>query len=313
MPPRRIATAAAAHAPAAAGLRLRAYGAVVAMVVLVLAAALAPPSPAASTGGRAVPGGTASPGQRTTPGTPPASPRTGGDRSTRRPSAPTGGATPGARRPAAEPRPGEDRKDEPKRGDDSKEGDGKRGDDRKGDDRKRDDSKSGGDRDPRSGDEPSAGKPGPNNSDIPGEYMRNYRAAGAAESLSWRLLAAVGKIESDHGRSTLPGVHSGINGAGCCSGPMQMCTVRSCGNTWQAYARDGDGDGRQSVYAPGDAIRAAAALLSDLKRMFGDHPAFILAGYNAGPGNVQKHRGVPPFAETQSYVKRGLAYMAGLR
>ena len=204
---------------------------------------------------------------------------------------------PGARRAPAEPK--EPRRDaEPKKDDerdDSKKDDGPRKDDGPKDD------------------EPSSGKPGPNNSDIPAEYMRHYRSAGAAESVSWRLIAAVGKLESDHGRSTLPGVRSGTNGAGCCSGPMQMCTVKSCGNTWQAYARDGDGDGRQSVYAAADAIGAAAALLKDLKRMFGNHPAHILAGYNAGPGNVQKHKGVPPFAETQSYVKRGLDYMRGLR
>jgi hypothetical protein len=143
--------------------------------------------------------------------------------------------------------------------------------------------------------------------------MRHYRGAGAAEGVSWRLIAAVGKLESDHGRSTLPGVHSGVNGAGCCSGPMQLCTQASCGRTWQAYARDGDGDGSQSVYAAGDAIAATAAMLRDLKRTFGNHPAHILAGYNAGPGNVQRYKGVPPFAETQSYVKRGLDYMRGLR
>jgi soluble lytic murein transglycosylase-like protein len=94
---------------------------------------------------------------------------------------------------------------------------------------------------------------------------------------------------------------------------MQMCTEKSCGNTWQAYARDGDGDGRKSVYAAADAVSAAGALLRDLHRIFGDHPAHILAGYNAGPGNVQRYKGVPPFAETQGYVKRGLAYMRGLR
>ncbi|MDQ3934588.1 MAG: transglycosylase SLT domain-containing protein, partial [Actinomycetota bacterium] len=174
------------------------------------------------------------------------------------------------------------------------------------------------DEEPRREEEPRRSDPKPdgdgrNNSDIPSEYMRLYRSAGAAESVSWRIVAAVGKLESDHGRSTLPGVRSGVNGAGCCSGPMQMCTVRSCGNTWQAYARDGDGDGRRSVYAAADAISAAAALLRDLHRMFGDHPAHILAGYNAGPGNVQRHRGVPPFAETRSYVRRGLDYMRGLR
>jgi membrane-bound lytic murein transglycosylase B len=285
MPPRWIATAAAMHARA----KIAALGAALLLAVSLGTAAHAD---AASSGGRAVSSGSAAPGQRSAPSTPPAAPRPqrSPSRTTTGSSRPVGGAVPGARR--AEPRhePKREDRDEPKR------------EEPKRDEPKRDDD----DRD-------SDGKPGPNNGDIPAEYMRAYRAAGAAESVSWRLLAAVGKLESDHGRSRLPGVRSGVNGAGCCSGPMQMCTVSACGNTWQAYARDGDGDGRKSVYAAADAIGAAAALVGDLKRMFGDHPAYIMAGYNAGPGNVQKHKGVPPFAETQSYVRRGLDYMRGLR
>src|SRR4051794_12859968 len=86
--------------------------------------------------------------------------------------------------------------------------------------------------------------------DVPADYLRIYKAAGAWQGVSWRLLAAIGKNESDHGRAMLPGVHSGLNFANCCAGPMQMCKVASCGKTWQAYAVDVDGDGKWSVYNP---------------------------------------------------------------
>src|SRR4051812_25694759 len=162
---------------------------------------------------------------------------------------------------------------------------------------------------------PPAPTPAPasNTSDIPSAYLKLYKAAGARYGVDWRILAAIGKNESDHGRSTAPGVKSGRNYADCCSGPMQLCTVKSCGNTWGYYAIDGDNDGVESVYDPADSIYAAAALVRDLKSIVGGDPKLVFAAYNAGPGNVQKYRGVPPFAETKAYVSAALAYVASLR
>jgi membrane-bound lytic murein transglycosylase B len=148
---------------------------------------------------------------------------------------------------------------------------------------------------------------------VPAHFLTLYKAAAAKNGIDWRLLAAIGKNESDHGRSTAAGVASGRNFADCCSGPMQLCTVESCGKVWQYYAVDGDGDGVASVYDPDDAIYAAAALVRDLQGLEGNDPKLLLAAYNAGPGNVKRYKGVPPFPETQAYVSAGLAYIASLR
>lgn len=57
---------------------------------------------------------------------------------------------------------------------------------------------------------------------IPPAMLVLYRAAAATcPGLSWTVLAAVGEVESDHGRSALPGVQSGRNQAGA-EGPMQF-------------------------------------------------------------------------------------------
>jgi hypothetical protein len=97
--------------------------------------------------------------------------------------------------------------------------------------------------------------------DIPAEYLRLYREAGADYGLDWAVLAGIGKVETDHGRSRLPGVRSGVNSYGCCAGPMQFSIVGPRGGTWGAYGVDGDRDGRRDVYDPADAIPGAANYL----------------------------------------------------
>ncbi|MGI9097114.1 MAG: lytic transglycosylase domain-containing protein [Solirubrobacteraceae bacterium] len=96
--------------------------------------------------------------------------------------------------------------------------------------------------------------------DIPPAYLRAYEAAGTRYELGWEYLAAIGKIETDHGRSTAAGVRTAVNTAGCCAGPMQFSVVGSP-STWDRYGVDGDGDGRRDVYDPADAIPAAAHYL----------------------------------------------------
>src|SRR5512133_1164625 len=107
---------------------------------------------------------------------------------------------------------------------------------------------------------PTARQPTPNRAavaDIPAGYLRLYRAAGARYRIPWPVLAAIGKVESDHGRARLPGVRSGSNWAGAC-GPMQLgCVPGSrAGNAWAHY-----GHGRP--HDPANAIPAAARYLVD--------------------------------------------------
>jgi hypothetical protein len=98
--------------------------------------------------------------------------------------------------------------------------------------------------------------------DIPATYRRLYLVgARRCRGLSWAVLAAIGKVESDHGRAQLPGVRSGWNAAGA-AGPMQFGIGQGrAGNAWARYGGDFDQNGRVSVYDPGDAIPAAARYL----------------------------------------------------
>ena len=52
-----------------------------------------------------------------------------------------------------------------------------------------------------------------------------------------------------------------------------------------------------------DNIRGGVKYLGQLSQQFQD-PVLVAAAYNAGPGNVQKYGGVPPFKETQDYVEK---------
>jgi cell wall-associated NlpC family hydrolase len=109
---------------------------------------------------------------------------------------------------------------------------------------------------------------------IPANYLQLYRQAGQQYGIPWNLLAAIGKVESDHGRDPGSGVHSGANFAGA-AGPMQIGIGGAASNNWGGaprhradahvggYGTDGDGDGWDDVYDPADAIPAAAHILKD--------------------------------------------------
>jgi len=59
---------------------------------------------------------------------------------------------------------------------------------------------------------------------------------------------------------------------------------------------------------PAQAIDGGARYLRQQLDAFGNDPVRALAAYNAGPGAVTRHGGVPPYAETQAYVRKVQQY-----
>ena len=82
-------------------------------------------------------------------------------------------------------------------------------------------------------------------------YRKLYREAAREYGFGedWYILAAVGKVESEHGSNMGPSTAGAM-------GPMQFLP-----STWETSGVDGDGDGMANIMDPEDAIPAAAGYL----------------------------------------------------
>ncbi len=93
---------------------------------------------------------------------------------------------------------------------------------------------------------------------IPANYTPWLTKAATRYELGPRgfsILAAIHAVESDFGRSTLPGVQSGANSAGA-EGPGQFLAT-----TWVTYGVDADGDGARDPYSVPDSVFGTANYL----------------------------------------------------
>ncbi|MGE5240092.1 MAG: lytic transglycosylase domain-containing protein [Bacteroidota bacterium] len=66
--------------------------------------------------------------------------------------------------------------------------------------------------------------------------------------------------------------------------------------------------GVQDVYDPVENVRAAVQHLKYLSEEFNNQRYLVIAAYNAGENAVRQYRGIPPYPETQNYVKKVLYY-----
>ncbi|TMR18362.1 lytic transglycosylase domain-containing protein [Nonomuraea turkmeniaca] len=99
---------------------------------------------------------------------------------------------------------------------------------------------------------PTRNQPNPQTVNVgrPGSFLELYKASATrCPGLSWTVLAAIGQVESSHGRN------NGPSSAGAL-GPMQFMPA-----TWKHYGVDGDGDGKADIWSPYDAVPGAANYL----------------------------------------------------
>lgn len=115
-----------------------------------------------------------------------------------------------------------------------------------------------------------------------GRYADAIAAAADRNALDRALLAAVAKVESNFN-------------------PYAVSPKGACG-ILQLMPQTAKRFGVKNVFDASQNIEAGAQYLRWLLNRFEGKVELALAGYNAGEGAVERHRGIPPYAETEWYV-----------
>ena len=121
-------------------------------------------------------------------------------------------------------------------------------------------------------------------------YKQLFETASSRHGVPAKLLAEVARAESGFNPRAVS--HAGAQGL------MQLMpsTARGLGVT--------------NSFDPAQAVDGAARLLKSHLQQFGK-TELALAAYNAGPGAVSKYGGIPPYSETQNYVRKIMAALGG--
>lgn len=128
-----------------------------------------------------------------------------------------------------------------------------------------------------------------NHISAPAELEEYFQKAAQQYGIDVNLLKAVAKQESNFDAGAVSSVGA--------AGVMQLMP-----STAQAL-------GVTNIMDPEQNILGGAKYLSQMLNTFHGDVSLALAAYNAGPGNVKKYGGIPPFSETQNYVNSVLTYL----
>lgn len=125
--------------------------------------------------------------------------------------------------------------------------------------------------------------------DCPEDLYSIFEEAAQTFGVSVNLLTSIARAESNFNANA-------VSNAGAV-GIMQLMpeTAASLGVT--------------NSYDAKDNIMGGAKYIAQLLEKYNGNTSLALAAYNAGSGNVDKYGGIPPFTETQNYVKKVLSYL----
>ncbi|MBR3771338.1 MAG: lytic transglycosylase domain-containing protein [Clostridium sp.] len=125
--------------------------------------------------------------------------------------------------------------------------------------------------------------------DSPSSLETYFQEASDTYGVPIALIKAVAKAESNFN------THA-VSGAGA-SGIMQLMPGTA------------NGLGVSNVFDAKENIMGGTKYLAQMLTKYNGSVKLALAAYNAGSGNVDKYAGVPPFSETQNYIKKIFGYL----
>jgi soluble lytic murein transglycosylase len=128
----------------------------------------------------------------------------------------------------------------------------------------------------------------PANSNVPNRYDRLITAAAKRHGISFSLLKAIIKVESDYNPRAVS-----KKGA---KGLMQIMPATS-----KALNIN-------NIFDPWENIMGGTEYFKQLFNRFDGKLPLALAAYNAGPEVVDRYKSVPPFQETERYVQKVMKY-----